>query len=547
MTVSAVFMAKFPLAILFSLTLFSSGEGMTRCHRGPKNKNGVAILRGRALTDANGSPADTGSHARHVVDFSIHLKTDIIIWEELSEDGIRIESCSFPEGASHAKIRLSGKKLDQTDFARGVVLAIEKADLEIGCKKELPSAKEADEADSYWFYRIKRSKNIGDETVLLTVKMIQGMKAVPVIDISVHEKDASKSEIEGLRSFVFEDSPGNDETSSRIAPLYDQNANTFLPMSDKLQLFKKTIPVLGGVSMEVSGSVNAGIRNFRLTRVSGLHFEWDQTLSASLSASLLTRVNLYRSKRTGSLYRAYIPNMSFSLSIPLVGKIQAGAFLGVNWITELDVSANTRLTFNARYQRYERVRASVIPPSYNAENRLPPGTGASSTTTVSVGSSSSVRLNGFYGLRPLIGAGITYTKRKVSFRWFKIKIATETKSVNGNLGANVGLQLYAGYRSTSYPPYSGSGIKIGVCHTCHLLQGSAYFRGKTLSVQTVVSGKVTAERVLVSNLFSIRLGTICALQRVCPLRRQLERHSTYDSMNESGSEPISHGVVPVKN
>lgn len=85
---------------------------------------------------------------------------------------------------------------------RGVVLAIEQADREIGCMREIEPAKETDSADTYWFYRIKGSEKAGDDVIILNMKMTPGKKAIPVIDISVHEEAAPKTAMDEINGVV---------------------------------------------------------------------------------------------------------------------------------------------------------------------------------------------------------------------------------------------------------------------------------------------------------------------------------------------------------
>ena len=208
--------------------------------------------------------------------------------------------------------------------------------------------------------------------------------------------------------------------------------------------------------------------------------------------------------------------------IPFVGSLRAGAFFGLDWVREISITHQATLTVAATYRKEQIATASIFPLRYSARNA---GSSASGNGNLDVSTSlvGTISVRGFYGARPMVGVGITYTRKKWRRRGWKIYRVTESKSVNGNLGADLGAELNMGYRrSPPFAAYSGSGAKIGVCSSCHALQGSLYLKGKRLSVQAIVNGRVTIEKMLVSQLFSVRVGTLCVIRRMCEMRRQIE-------------------------
>lgn len=286
-----------------------------------------------------------------------------------------------------------------------------------------------------------------------------------------------------------------------------------MPISDRLSLLNKRESI-AGLDLAVSVDVDVKISSVRLRRLTKLQFEWDQEFVGKFEASLLFLDDSYKSNRTGELAKWFLPGLSFKLGIPLIGKLRAGAFVGINWITRINAGKTVKLFFKAQYKKKQKVTAQLLPPDYNAET-VKSESGASAELSYSSGNDLNVRLSGFYGLRPVIGAGITYTKKKVSFKRFRLRVSEETKSVEGNLGADVGVEVQAAVKYPPYEPYLGSGLKIGVCEYCHSAQGSAYFKGQKLSVQAVSGNVVKKEKVILDKLFEVRLATVCLSPQVC--------------------------------
>lgn len=523
--------------------LISSSTATTFLHRGPSKKGAVKLLSGHSLTipDSTGmkNPRSTAGGARHhVLDFTYHLKKDVLIWDEMKKEGINIRKCRINDSGPRSTLYFEGASIDDSDFKMGVAFSIELSDLEISCRRNLPDYPSIDPTDSYLYFLIRKSERTAGGLLKVVMTITHGMNVVPIVDISVHQEDASPDEVYTLQNNVMYDNDNVDDevteeeveslmsTASRWNALANQNTSYLTLISTKPSLYDETIKV-GPFDLKVNVNVNVGVSKFRLRHLLRLQFEWDQSLGGSISARLYFHQDAHDEKKVGQIKRWYIPGISFSIGIPFVGKLSAGAFIGVNWVTQISGSSSMSLDFSANYERKERVTAQLIPPRYDAQKL--PGSDPSAILTLSGGTSSSHTLRGFYGIRPLIGAGITHKKTKIRFerRGWRIRIRrrTTTKSIDGNIGADIGIELGTAFQSPAFTAYEGSDLKIGACDKCHSFQGYANFKGKALTAQTVVGSTVKSEKTIVSSLFDIRLGTACLLEAVCPLRRQLNANS----------------------
>lgn len=518
---SLFYSAKMYLLVLRSIlliVLLSSVEASTRRHIGPRRGQREKIVHGRTMTKSPqsggyaGQRGNVGDGLPHLVDFSCHIKRDIVVWDELVKDGITLDQCRFKPGERRSRIRLSGANLDYFDFEPGVIFVIEKGDFELGCGKELDSVPGIDDSDNILFYKIIRRRIIDPQTIILNLKLVPGRNVVPVIDISI-SKDPAPPMLEDF--YIFEDDDMSGSSGRVISPMFE---NSTLPATDRVsKSFMKTVTVASGVTFGVNAVVDVRFTNFKVVRLLSLEFRWEQSLDASLQASLTINA-AYKDNKSGGIARAFIPGLSFGVGIPLVGKLEAGAFVAVNWIVELEATVQATLKFNANYKRHEEVTASILSPSYNAVNKLPFGSGASSSASLTLGAAATVRFQGFGGIRPLVGVSLKYTRRK--FKIFPPKTYTETKSVDGAVGADIGLQLTTTFTTPPFQPFTGKELN-SICDNCHNIRANLRFIGKRLSAQLIIGGEVKGEKVIVSTLFDLDIGTLCFLPQTCPTIRAL--------------------------
>lgn len=557
------------LGIVLVLTScsWSSADAISFLHKGKDSMRHDVVLRGKTISDLDeslniGLGLKKNPAVKHMVEFYIHLERDVVVWDELSTTGASLKcsknsiiviprpsrvpvpqlpppcigDCNVlnprlnPRNVAHMEnlntglrqtlgkgvyeLEISGVGIDLSDFPVRSVFVISEENWEASCRQVIESVSGVDEEDDTLFLEIisTRKANPG-RGVTIQVRRISGDGVAPIVDVEVHEKTVSSSALP--RKFVFDE--GSLQVASREIHAAEHfisttsvNDTTLITTSRATFSYDGRVSMSGLGHIDLNARVTAGIRRFRFTRLRGLQFKWEQHLYGSFSGKLLLNGDVNPNARTGPIFRYWIPKLSFSASIPFIARLRAGAFVGVNWIAEVDLKLKADITFNMRYQRREEVTAQVLPPRYSARNLLPASTGSSGSADVKLsGSYNGARFTGFVGVRPQVGVGIEYKRRK----WFKWK----TSRVEGNIGANLGLEAFAGVQIPGFKPFTSAGGKIGTCDRCHALQGRLSVKGKKLSAQLVVNNQVRSEAVFIRHLFEIRLGTICALPVPCDL------------------------------
>lgn len=260
-------------------------------------------------------------------------------------------------------------------------------------------------------------------------------------------------------------------------------------------------------TLTITAEATPRLHGFRLHRVKGLEFRWKQELSASLTATLQSKANMKSDKKTGELLKQTIPSLGFSIRIPVVGKCHAGGYVALNYVREMKITRTAKLSVQATYIKKQLVTAKVSSLSLDASDDGSSSSG-SGGLEVEPNAAASLSISGFFGVRPVLGMGVTY-ERKRAFRK-RIK-----KSGSADIGADFGVALSADYKYPPFSPYSGSGFTIGQCSSCHAIQGGLSLKGKHLSLQVSKNGKKQKKRTLVRNLFETRLGTVCAVTQSC--------------------------------
>lgn len=510
----------FPLIVIIVL-MPQYSTGFSRLHQ--VSNNGSKIVVGHTLTSPESKQALPKTpylsqfqvpEKPRVVDFALHIKRDILIWDELEMDGARITACVLERKGRFVTLHLSGNDLQVSDIKKRVVLIIERGRLELSCGKRFPKFNKIDNADSYFFLTIKRFIVTGKNNIELGLKIIPGSIVVPIVDILVHSEAASESEIEKYKEIKFDDENSrynlseHARGSSRLS-----ESSAILPYSSHLSLKNKQVFVEKGVQIGVNANMNVKLDSFRLTRLSGFKFQWDQKLEGTFSTNLHSSKILQNTGRSGSIARWFIPGLSFSINIPVAGTFEAGAFVGIDWISEIEIGAASNLRMKATYMKHERVTATLVPPGINAVNKQHGGSSGSVSITAS--RSKYFKMSGFFGLRPLIAVGITYKKKKILFKGWKPTSVTISKNVNGNVGADIGATINLRQKNPAYLPYKGPDKTVGICNMCHSVQGVVHFTGKSLSAQTVIGDTVISKRMIAKSLFKKKLGRLCLLKSVC--------------------------------
>lgn len=558
---------KIVFITVFFLVVFA--DAARYLHRGKASLSKDVVLRGHTLTDsADSLNIQPGllpklSHEAHKVDFYVHIERDVVVWDELSESGARLQCFKsgsnlvinpirtprpitgpgigkpFPNhplpidkfdldtfsshdavsdepkvavhqrlSAGYYRLVVTGAGIDTSDFPTKSVLVINNEDWEDSCKTVIEEVAGVDEEDDTLFLEILSSKTLSSSSVSINVKRISGDGVAPIVDVDVHHETTTFSA--SPKSVQFD--RGTFTVASKDIHAAEHFAtNETLETSVRPSFsYNNRVPIGSLGHMDLNARVSAGVTRFRFVRLRGLKFKWEQYLHGSFKGNLLLNGAISPDPWTGPIFRYWIPKLSISARIPFIARLKAGAFLGVNWITEIDLKVRADIKFDLRYNRREEVNAQLLPPRYSARNLLSPSSGSSGSADVQLsGSYNGAKFTGFAGVRPQIGVGIEYKRRK----WFKWK----TSRIDGNVGANVGIEVFAGVKLPPYAAYSGSGKEIGSCDKCHSMQGRLSVKGKKLSAQLVVNNRVKKEAVFVHHLFEIRIGTLCALPTTCGL------------------------------
>lgn len=524
------------------------------------------VLRGHTLTDsASALNIEPGllpklGHEAHKVDFYVHIERDVVVWDELSGSGANLQCFKtgsnlflnpirtprpigvprFPRkplpidtfpldkfsshlsvadestvvvhqqlGTGYYRLVVTGAGIDTSDFPTRSVLVINNEDWEDSCKTTIEEVSGVDEEDDTLFLEILSSKTLSTTSVSINVKRISGEGVAPIVDVDVHHEKTTFTAVP--KSLQFDHGTFTVASKDIHAAEHFASNETSLETSVRPSFsYNNRVPIGSLGHMDLNARVSAGITRFRFVRLRGLKFKWEQYLNGNFKGQLFLNGAISPDPWTGPIFRYWIPKLSISGRIPFIAKLKAGAFLGVNWITEIDMKVRADIQFDLRYNRREEVNAQILPPRYSARNLLSPYSGSSGSADVQLsGSYNGAKFTGFAGVRPQIGVGIEYKRRK----WFKWK----TSRIDGNVGANVGIEVFAGVKLPPYPAYSGNGKEIGSCDRCHAMQGRLSVKGKKLSAQLVVNNRVKREAIFVQDLFEIRIGTLCALPATCGL------------------------------
>ena len=509
---------KYPIRLLLGVLFISQVFAITRLHKGPTDGQSERVLRGRTLSSA--STEDIVSNdinkSPHEVDFSIHIKKDVILWNELVRDDVRFKPCWFETAGTLSDITLAGKNLDVTDFKKDVVFAIEQEDLEFNCKSLFKGTAGIDKSDHVLFYMILDVNVINLRKIQLKMMLVPGKDVVPLIEFQVHEDPA-------LNETSFDGFELNDKVISNSAQLSRTNEareiteKDFFPSFSRqvqVQVDKKLI-IAPGVAMEVSGSFNAHVFNFRILRLRELEVSWEQAYSTNIITKLKADV-AFNDRKGGELSRNRIKSLKWEVDIPFLGMFKVRGFTFFDWFAELNSSADSQVHIDGVYRGHEEVTVSLNPPRYNAVSLLAPGSRISATAGLSYDGTGTFKSQGFFGVRPRIGISVLRTRKRYEFRDFKLVSFKEKARVRGDVGIRIGLDVQTALENPIFPPFSGSGPTLGFCADCHLVQAGLNFVGKDLRARLILNRHAFIEKVIVTNVFNRQILTACLVRQECP-------------------------------
>lgn len=94
---------------------------------------------------------------------------------------------------------------------------------------------------------------------------------------------------------------------------------------------------------------------------------------------VLRKCPAYRTKKfmrsaSSEIFKSPVPNLGFRVMIPSVGRIEAGAFVSMDWVAEMDVGPKFVASFNPAHEIRHRVDARIIPPNLRTTKLGPSGT-----------------------------------------------------------------------------------------------------------------------------------------------------------------------------
>lgn len=462
--------------ISLALILFFIHTDATRClRRGPKERGSSVVLHGDAVVQP---VASSGSSSLQKIEWSAKILKDIVTWYDLQKDNVIIKSCSDKH------IELEGNLLDSTDYEIGAVFVIDVDDWEAHCPAVSPKAGIPEE-DDVLFFRIKKVKDLKEDSITLSVRRTSGRGVVPEVDLGTcesHDVGSTTATVGDVTIIGDGEGPVSRQTLS-------------LPTSMRKQNVDKETTLTAGVSLKLNAGISTSITNFRLRRLRSIEFSWDQGIVAEAS-SVLTVAGKVESTRSGRLYQAPVPSFGFTTPrIPFIGRVTAGAYVRVDWTLELTAMTKFTASASIRKEIRRRVYARIRSFSFST-SPLPPTAPNRASASLSFGAEAGV--NGFAGVRPALGVEVAFGRR----------------NIGGNIGAKAGIELDTTIKT---PPFRKvtSGLRFGVCSRCHALQGALNVQVKDLTLQMEQNQQVKREVTLASQLLRLRIGTICAIPRGC--------------------------------
>eukprot|EP00178_Gracilaria_changii_P025654 TRINITY_DN78991_c0_g1_i1.p1 TRINITY_DN78991_c0_g1~~TRINITY_DN78991_c0_g1_i1.p1 ORF type:complete len:547 (+),score=93.12 TRINITY_DN78991_c0_g1_i1:229-1869(+) len=436
-----------------------------------------------------------------VVEYDIVLKKDIVVFNELQEVGVRISSCSRDAESKQAAIEMRGDNLDASDFRQGVAFVINSEDWEKSCGPVAP-VEGIDSEDDALFYEIGQMSQNG-QSVSIQMVIISGEYVIPEIDLTFMDKPSSLSSLPA--EVVYDSSPAFAEVSSMLstsftARMLDQN-NTLLTVERPLFTGKGTKTVFPGGVLDYDVSLDAKLGKLKIQR-KGLSLRLELMPRVDLDVSFdlsVTKEAKFSTRK--ELLRKAIPKLGICKKL-LGLKICVGAFWKIEWVFdgEMDV---TDLMIGVDVEHHSAYILNLSgKKGFEATSKLPPAAGSSGRFTLDFPPSTTAiqGVKAFTGVRPAVGLAGKIGK----------------SGLEGNVGAKLGLEASAQLkRDPAHSPYTGSGATVGTCDRCHILQGDVKIRGKDLSLEFLKNEELKKEKVLLSQLFDIRLSKVCAIPAVC--------------------------------
>lgn len=482
MSLAAKSLYQFSMIFTLSLILmFGSVLATKRLHR---KSIGSDFLRGSMLDN---DPTHFGNHLPHIIDISMNLKRDALLWDDLKEDGVKIKRCARNVANGKARMYLYGSGLDYSDLQIGAAFIINVEDWRSHCGPVLP-APGIDKTDNVLFYvidKIKKRRN----GVLVIMTIYRGRDVLPSVRIDIRTAtEADKKNRKRNLEFY-------DEISSvrKIALPQSGHDNASLPVLSRPTVsLSESAEIFSGVTLNVDSSLDVSVGSFEFVRLSGITVKWEQELAASASVTLSVAEDVLNQEARGELFRQFIPSLGLGISVPGVGSFGFGAAVEVDWLVEFGADTSVDISYEGSYSLRQEVEAEVGNARISSVKSLASDSGsATGSFSFSETLAFSIGIDGFVGLRPALS----------------VEASVGDNSVGVDVGAKIGLQADVEVQFPEpFQPVTASRT-LGNCDVCHHVRGDIAFVGKDLEA---------ASQILVSSLFEFSLGTLCAVEEDCP-------------------------------
>lgn len=203
------------LVVFFSI----QASATTRLHRGPRSTRNEKLLKGRTATLTETEDAASriiaSAPVRRIVDFTLHLRRDVLLYDELKKDGLRLSKCRMYYDArtdryARSSFSVTGSRLDKSDFAVGAVFIVDESNFEPCLRREVPRIRNIDPDDSQMFLRIERFREVRAGAANLVTVFMPGKEVVPTVDINVHERPEPRAVATMLSDVEYADEPHSD-------------------------------------------------------------------------------------------------------------------------------------------------------------------------------------------------------------------------------------------------------------------------------------------------------------------------------------------------
>lgn len=417
--------------------------------------------------------------------FSVELKKDVILWDQLLQDGVQIKSCSV-QNTAFVHIELNGYQLDKSDYVTETAFVINAEDWNVKCA-ELPQSSVIDSADPVHFFSIREAHFVKRNTVVsLQMKRVPGAEVIPSGEIIMSPGgSADKNETKTMFAAVKIDGPS-------VLPV-PRSAKQSIGSDPDINI----VTVFPGVTVSTLAELDASIGKLSFERILKLELSWEQSFYVNVS-SRFTASTFYSATNTEEIYRRILPDFSFSRRIFLLGRIELEAFKSLELMHSVSIDTNVDAFITATHENLIRISAAFSSRNLDIERLVPPDFGSSGDADVDYDSvlQRETGIDGFFGYRA--GVGVLLSGAGLKFQVFT--------------SARLGLQATLRKKFPPFPPTSGAN---SACDTCHGLETGLSIIGRDLQTKIYQDGEIRNEKVHDSTLFDLSVPTVCALSTPC--------------------------------